>query len=52
MFALIHIEVDAHGRHYVIPNEGHLWKFSSDGRIVEYQHVTDTATHQRIAKGE
>jgi uncharacterized protein len=52
VFALIHIEADAKGKHYAIPNEGHLWKFGGDGRIVEYQHVTDTALHQRMANGE
>jgi ketosteroid isomerase-like protein len=52
VFALIHIEVEANGKRYVCPNEGHLWRFGRDGRIVEYQHVTDTATHQRIAAGD
>jgi ketosteroid isomerase-like protein len=52
VFVLIHIQADAKGKHYDIPNEGHLWKFGSDGKIVEYQHVTDTALHQRMARGE
>ena len=52
VFVLIHIEADSKGKHYVIPNEGHLWKFGVDGKIVEYQHVTDTAMHQRISRGE
>ena len=52
VFVLIHIEVDSMGKHYAIPNEGHLWKFSSAGKIVEYQHVTDTALHQRMSRGE
>jgi ketosteroid isomerase-like protein len=52
VFALIHLEIDSKGKHYTIPNEGHLWKFGGDGKIVEYQHVTDTALHQRVARGE
>jgi ketosteroid isomerase-like protein len=52
VFVLIHMEVDSNGKHYVFPNEGHLWKFGGDGKIVEYQHVTDTALHQRIFRGE
>lgn len=40
------------GKQYTIPNEGHLWVFNDAGKVVRYQHVTDTALHQRIAKGE
>jgi ketosteroid isomerase-like protein len=43
VFALIHLEIDSNGKHYTIPNEGHLWTFGDDGKIVEYQHITDTA---------
>lgn len=49
---LIDIEADNKGKHYVIPNEGHLWTFGNDGKVVEYQHLTDTALHWRMANGQ
>jgi hypothetical protein len=51
---LIHLEIDhkSSGRHYSMPYEGHLWVFNDAGKVVKYQHVTDTAQHQRIARGE
>jgi ketosteroid isomerase-like protein len=50
--AVIDIEADAHGKHYVIPNEGHLWVFNDQGKVTKYQHLTDTALHWRIANGQ
>jgi len=54
VFALIAMDVThvATGKQYKFSNEGHLWFFNDAGKIVKYQHVTDTALHQRAAKGE
>lgn len=54
VFALIAIEAThvASGKQYKIPYEGHLWVFNNVGKIVKYQHVTDTAQHMRLARGE
>jgi ketosteroid isomerase-like protein len=54
VFALIALDVThvASGKKYNFPHEGHLWSFNDAGKIVKYQHVTDTALHQRMAKGE
>jgi hypothetical protein len=50
--AVIHIEAERDGKHYVIPNEGHLWTFDDDGKVTSYQHMTDTAVHWRMANGQ
>jgi ketosteroid isomerase-like protein len=50
--AVIDIEGDREGRHYVIPNEGHLWVFNDQGKVTKWQHMTDTALHWRIANGK
>jgi ketosteroid isomerase-like protein len=54
VFALIAIEAKhvATGKSYKFSNEGHLWHFNDAGKVVKYQHVTDTALHQRAARGE
>jgi ketosteroid isomerase-like protein len=54
VFALIAIDAthNASGKKYHFPYEGHLWLFNAAGKVVKYQHVTDTAQHQRMAKGE
>ena len=52
VFVIIHFEADHNGKHYTIPNNGHLWEFGADGKVVRYDHITDTATHQRLAGGE
>lgn len=54
VFALIAMDVThlASGKQYRFSHEGHLWLFNNAGKIVSYQHVTDTALHQRVAKGE
>jgi ketosteroid isomerase-like protein len=49
--AVIDIELDTQGKHYVIPNEGHLWTFNDQGKVTGFQHMTDTALHWRAANG-
>jgi hypothetical protein len=31
-------------------HNGHLWQFNAAGKVVKYDHITDTA--QMISKGE
>jgi len=50
--AVIDATHDASGKKYHFPYEGHLWIFNAAGKVVKYQHVTHTAQHQRMAKGE
>jgi ketosteroid isomerase-like protein len=52
VIAVIDIEADHKGKHYVIPNEGHFWTFGSDGKVTKLQHLTDTALHWRVANGQ
>jgi ketosteroid isomerase-like protein len=54
VFALVALDVThiASGKKYKFANEGHLWFFNHAGKVVKYQHVTDTAKHERMAKGE
>jgi ketosteroid isomerase-like protein len=54
VFVLIAMDVThiASGKQYRFSYEGHLWFFNDTGKVVKYQHVTDTALHQRAAKGE
>jgi ketosteroid isomerase-like protein len=54
VFALIAFDVThiPSGKQYTFPYEGHLWFFNPAGKVIKYQHVTDTALHQRVAKGE
>jgi hypothetical protein len=54
VFALIAFDAThiASGKRYSFPYEGHLWIFNDVGKVVKYQHVSDTATHLRAAKGE
>ena len=54
VMALVRLEIDhkPSGKHYSFPYEGHLWFFDAAGKVVKYQHITDTALHQRVAKGE
>ncbi len=49
--AVIHIEAESKGKKYIIPNEGHLWTFKN-GKVIDYQHMTDTAVHWRMANGQ
>jgi ketosteroid isomerase-like protein len=50
--AVVDIEADPKGKHYVIPNEGHLWTFNDEGKVTKFQHMTDTALHWRLANGK
>jgi hypothetical protein len=34
---------------FKVPYEGHLWVFNGAGKVVKFQHVTDTAQHWRMA---
>ena len=54
VFALIAMVATlvASGKQYRFPYEGHLWFFNDAGKVVKYQHVTDTALHRRAANGE
>jgi len=49
VFVLIAFEAIRDGKSYSIPNNGHLWQFNAAGKVVKYDHVTDTATHWRMA---
>jgi ketosteroid isomerase-like protein len=49
VLAVIAIEARTGGEKHTIPNEGHLWTFGPNGLVVDYQHLTDTATHARLA---
>lgn len=52
VFVLITFEATAQGKSYSFPNNGHLWQFNAAGKVVKYDHVTDTAQMIRMAKGE
>jgi ketosteroid isomerase-like protein len=50
VFSLIAIEgTNAKGHAFKVPYEGHLWVFNGAGKVVKFQHVTDTAQHWRMA---
>ena len=52
VFALIRLEATARGKSYSFANNGHLWQFNAAGKVVRFDHVTDTAQMIRMAKGE
>ena len=52
VFTLVRIEATMNGKRYTIPNEGHYFTFTPNGQVANFQHVTDTATAQRMARGE
>jgi ketosteroid isomerase-like protein len=52
VFVLITFEATVRGKGYSFPNNGHLWQFNMAGKVVKYDHVTDTAQMIRMAKGE
>jgi ketosteroid isomerase-like protein len=54
VFALIAFGVThlASGKQDTFPYEGHYWVFNDAGKVAKYQHVTDTALHQRVVRGE
>ena len=51
VFVLIQFEATARGKSYTFPNHGHLWQFNDAGKVVKYDHVTDTAQMIRMANG-
>lgn len=51
VFVLISFEASVDGKLYSFPNNGHLWQFDAAGKVVRYDHVTDTAQMIRLAKG-
>ena len=52
VFVLIAFEANNGGKRYSFPNNGHLWQFNAAGKVVKYDHVTDTAQMIRMARGE
>ena len=54
VMALIHVGAThkPSGKKYDIMNEGHLWQFDGSGKVVSYRHITDTATHVAMSRGE
>ena len=52
VFVLIDFEAKAQGKSYSFPNNGHLWQFNVAGKVVKFDHVTDTAQMIRMAKDE
>ena len=52
VFVLIAFEATHRGKHYAFPNNGHLWQFNAEGKVVKYDHITDTAQMIRMAQGE
>ena len=52
VFVLITFQATARGKDYSFPNNGHLWQFNAAGKVVKYDHVTDTAQMVRMAKGQ
>jgi uncharacterized protein len=52
VFVLIAFEAMARGKSYSFPNNGHLWQFNAAGKVVKYDHVTDTAQMIRMANGK
>lgn len=39
---LIAFEATNQGKNYRFPNNGHLWQFNAAGKVVKYDHITDT----------
>jgi ketosteroid isomerase-like protein len=52
VFVLIAFEAINRQKSYSFPNNGHLWHFNSAGKVMKYDHITDTAQMIRMAKGE
>lgn len=52
VFVLIAFEATNGGKNYSFPNNGHLWQFTSAGKVVQYDHITDTAQMIRMARAE
>jgi len=49
---LINFEAKVGDKTCSFPNNGHLWQFNAAGKVVKYDHVTDTAQMIRLAEGE
>ena len=41
-FVLIAFDASVQSKNYSFPNNGHLWQFNAAGKVVKYDHVTDT----------
>lgn len=52
VFVIITFEATAGGKGYSFPHNGHLWQFNTAGKVVKYDHITDTAQMIRMARGE
>jgi ketosteroid isomerase-like protein len=52
VFVLIAFEATNGEKNYSFPNNGHLWQFNSAGKVVRYDHITDTAQMIRMARAE
>jgi ketosteroid isomerase-like protein len=52
VFVLIAFEATNGGKHYSFPNNGHLWQFNAAGKVIKYDHITDTAQMIRMARAE
>ncbi len=51
VFVLIGLDFTTQGKDYSFPLEGHLWQFNAVGKVVKFDHVTDTAQMWRAANG-
>ncbi len=51
VFVLIALDITTQGKDYSFPLEGHLWQFDAAGKVVKFDHVTDTAQMWRAANG-
>jgi ketosteroid isomerase-like protein len=52
VFVLTTFEATNRGKTYSFPNNGHFWQFNSAGKVVRYDHVTDTAQMIKMARAE
>jgi len=52
VFVAIALEATNQDKNYSFPNNGHLWQFNSAGKVIRFDHITDTAQMIRMAKGE
>jgi ketosteroid isomerase-like protein len=52
VLVLIALEAICGGKRYVFPNNGHLWQFNAVGKVIRYDHITDTARMIRMARAD
>ena len=52
VFVLIALEATNGGKQYSFPNNGHLWQFNAAGKVIKFDHITDTAQMIRMARTE